>query len=673
MICLSLDGVSLSFGGTDILKGLSFSLGEGERLGIVGVNGAGKSSLLKIIRGELEPTSGSVYLAKGKTVGFLRQSALEDPTLGGADGSTVLSAMLSVFAPLLQKEKELDSLRQQLESDDGRGDGHGESSLADRYATLHEQFTEAGGYSFRSRCRGILRSLSFSAEDEEKPIGKLSGGELTRLALGRVLFAEPDLLLLDEPTNHLDRGTLSFLEKFLRDYRKTVAVVSHDRYFLDRVATKILDIEHGKGRLYDGGYTAFSEKKKKDREIEERHFKNQQKEIERIEAYIAQQRRWNRERNIIAAESRQKQLDKMQRLSRPEALPENIRLRFRECLPSGEDVLSVKNLEKRFGDRVLFRNLSFEVKKGDRLLIIGDNGCGKSTLLKLIMGILPPSAGISLFGYHIEAGYYDQANQNLRGDATALDELWDSFPTLTATEVRSTLALFGFRGEEVFKEVRSLSGGERARLTLAKLSLSGTNLLVLDEPTNHLDIGTREVLEDALLSYGGTVIAVSHDRYFINRLGTKILDFRFAGGEKSPAVPFFFDGSYTEYEQFLERKEAENARPEKDLPYGDGATDKNGGAQMTEAKAKYLQGKRNQAEIRKKRSRLREVRSRCAAIEGELEEISILCGDESVQSDHIRLTALYKRQAALEEELLSLYEENEQLEKDPELASCDKK
>lgn len=388
-------------------------------------------------------------------------------------------------------------------------------------------------------------------------------------------------------------------------------------------------------------------------------------------AYIAQQRRWNRERNIIAAESRQKQLDKMQRLSRPEALPENIRLRFRECLPSGEDVLSVKNLEKRFGDRVLFRNLSFEVKKGDRLLIIGDNGCGKSTLLKLIMGILPPSAGLSLFGYHIEAGYYDQANQNLRNDAAALDELWDSFPTLTATEVRSTLALFGFRGEDVFKEVRSLSGGERARLTLAKLSLSGTNLLVLDEPTNHLDIGTREVLEEALLSYGGTVIAVSHDRYFINRIGTKILDFRFTEGEKAPAVPFFFDGSYAEYEQFLERKEEENARRESSS--GDGAQEKTGGEQMSEAKAKYLQGKRNQAEIRKKRSRLREVRSRCAAIEGELEEISALCADESVQSDHIRLTALYRQQEELEEELLALYEEGERLEKDPELASCDKK
>lgn len=347
MICLSLDGVSLSFGGTDILKGLSFSLGEGERLGIVGVNGAGKSSLLKIIRGELEPTSGSVYLAKGKTVGFLRQSALEDPTLGSADGSTVLSAMLSVFAPFCKRKRSWTASGSSwkaataaatvtVKAVSPTGTRRSTSSLPRQAATASA-----------ADARGILRSLSFSAEDEEKPIGKLSGGELTRLALGRVLFAEPDLLLLDEPTNHLDRGTLSFLEKFLRDYRKTVAVVSHDRYFLDRVATKILDIEHGKGRLYDGGYTAFSEKKKKDREIEERHFKNQQKEIERIEGV-------HRPSSAAGTGSGTSSPPKAGRSSWtkcsgspvPRRCPENIRLRFRECLPSGEDVLSVKNLEK---------------------------------------------------------------------------------------------------------------------------------------------------------------------------------------------------------------------------------------------------------------------------------------------------------------------------------------
>ena len=659
MICLTADGISLSFGAVDILKGISFSLQDGDRLGIVGVNGAGKSSLLKILTGEMPATNGNVYLAKNKSVRFLRQSALDGVAVTDAPvadrlptGGTVLSAMLSVFDDLIREEAQLDELRQRIEA--------GESDLGERYATLHEQFTEAGGYSFRGRCKGLLRSLGFSPEDEEKPLEKLSGGEQTRLALGRVLYAEPDLLILDEPTNHLDRKTLTFLENFLRDYRNTVIVFSHYRYFLDRVTTKILNIEHGKGRMYDGNYSVFTEKKKKDREIQERHYKNQQREIARIEAYIEQQRRWNRERNIIAAESRQKQLDKMEREERPEALPDVVRLSFGQSYPSGEDVLTVKRLKKGFASRTLFEDLSFEVKKGDRLLIVGDNGCGKSTLLKILMGLMLPTDGMYRFGYNVKAGYYDQANQNLRESSTVLDELWDAFATLTQTEVRSALALLGFTGDDVLKEVRNLSGGERARLTLAKLSLSKTNLLILDEPTNHLDIETREVLEEALMAYEGTVIAVSHDRYFIRRLATKLLDFR--GGtaetagkaEDKTATPSFFDGTYEEYLQYLERVALTmaEAAPADAAPAS--------GQPMTEAKAKYLQGKRSQAEIRKKRTRLREVKARCTAIEQELEEISAKC--EASPSDHLLLAELYARQETLEEELLTLYEESEALE-----------
>lgn len=630
MVALSCSELSLAFGDADILRDVTFSVNEGDRVGIVGVNGAGKSSLLKLITGSLPKSGGSVYFAKDKTMAMLEQGVLPRDS-----EESVTEVMLGCFPSLLADEKRLAELQSRLD--------RGDQTAAESYASLHDRFTRDGGYAFRGRCKGLLRSLGFTEEDALLPVRKLSGGQKTRLALGQILFREPDLLILDEPTNHLDMETLSWLEGHLRDYKKTLLVVSHDRYFLDRVTTKILDIENTHAKLYDGNYSVFTEKKKKDREIQERHYRNQQREIARIEAYIEQQKRWNRERNIIAAESRQKQLDKMERVEKPENAPEEVRLRFCTGYASGDEVLDVKGLRGGYNGQALFSGMQFEVRRGDRLLITGHNGCGKSTLLKILTGRISPMGGSYRFGYNVNPGYYDQENQNLVESNTVLDELWDAYADRTQTEVRSALALMGFTGDDVFKRVSELSGGERARLTLCKLSLSETNLLILDEPTNHLDIGTREVLEEALSAYDGTVVAVSHDRYFVRKLATHILDFR-----KDGEPPFFFRGGYEDYLAY--NLQAAPPAEEQTAPA------------MTAAKQQYLENKKKGAEERHRQKLLRDDRAEVERIEARLDAISNECEENA--SDHLRLTALYEEQTSLEERLLFLYEELEQLEAD---------
>ncbi|MBQ6701963.1 MAG: ATP-binding cassette domain-containing protein [Clostridia bacterium] len=619
MISISCENINMTFGSEEIIKKVSFALNEGDRLGIVGVNGAGKTTLFKVITGEYTPTDGSVYIAKDKTLGVLVQENAFD------ENGTVLGETMLAKQDLIDLEKEIEFLRRDLEK--------GNNELAARFTSLHERFTKEGGYEFRGRIKGTLKNMGFDESMWDVRISKLSGGQKTRLAMVRLILKEPDIMLLDEPTNHLDTYSVEWLEDFLRTYKKTVLIISHDRYFLDRTATKILEIENGKGKVYNGNYSSYTEQKKTDREIQERHYKNQQREIARIESYIEQQRRWNRERNIIAAESRQKQLDKMERVERPDALPESIRLRFNSATESGNDVIKAKGLSKSFGGLRLFDNVSFEIHKREHVFITGINGCGKSTLIKILAERLRSDSGSLEYGYNVKVGYYDQANQDLDNDNTVLDELWNSHESLTQTEIRNALALFLFKGDDISKSISMLSGGEKARLTLCKLILSRMNLLILDEPTNHLDINSREALENALLEFDGTIIAVTHDRYLLSKLANRILSF-----DEGNVTDFI--GTYEDFCRFKKNRDLGNESEKSD--------------KMTDAKESYLQNKREQAEIRKQERKIRLAKEEVEKIENEL--VLLEADIKECETDYVRSAELWEKKETLENRLLELYE-----------------
>ena len=644
MIAISVNDLSLSYGTTPILEKISFSLDETDKLGVIGVNGCGKSSLFRLILGVETPTEGGVYLSRGKTVGVLTQDGAFD---NADENETVLVHMYRAFPHLLAAEKRLSELEGGLK--------RGEDAAIREYTDLHDRYVREGGLEFRGRAASILQKLGFDAAACEQTVGTLSGGQRTRLALAIQLSREPDILMLDEPTNHLDIATLQWLESFLVNYPKCVMVISHDRYFLDRVTNKTLSIEHHRAKLYNGGYTKSMEQRRLDREIAERHWKNQQREIARQEAYIAQQRAWNRERNIIAAESRQKLLDKMERVERPKNDPRAIRMRFSESLASGNDVLEVRGLSMRFPSRTLFEDLSFLIKRGERVLVIGPNGCGKSTLIKMILGQTPPSSGVIEIGYNVQIGYYDQENQNLSPENTVLDELWNAYPSLTETEIRNTLGLFRFTGEEVFKEVAVLSGGERARLTLAKLILSQMNLLVLDEPTNHLDVDSREALETALEQFDGTILTVSHDRYLIDKLATRILEIKPGDAFPGDLLDFPISHRGRAYTELQEYKTARIAECESTLGTATVAPAVTGG------KEQYLKNKQAAADARKKKAQLERWRRECTELESELEALEAeLFGDAA--ADYVRAAKLDARKTEVEERLMELYELLEQAE-----------
>lgn len=597
MIAIGCDNIALSYGTDVILDGVTFSINEGDKVGVVGVNGAGKTTLFRFLCGEAEPDSGSVFVCKGKTIGYLKQH------IDYLGEKSIYEELVSRYIP----------------------------PKTDDPSVLSAHKGE-----YLSRCKGILKNLGFSESDTLK-ISSLSGGQKTRLALAVILLRDDDILMLDEPTNHLDVSALEWLEDTLKNEKKTILVISHDRYFLDKVTTKTLEIENHKAKLYNGNYTIFAQKKQTEREIQERHYENQQREIARIEAYIAQQKRWNRERNIIAAESRQKMLDKMVRKERPEALPDKMRLTFNSAGRSGDDVLSVRGLCMSYPQRKLFSNVSFEIKYRDHAFIYGENGCGKSTLIKMIAGQLPPQKGVVDYGYNVIAGYYDQENQQLDDKNTVMDELWSVDPTLSPTEIRNTLALFIFRGDDCYKQVSELSGGEKARLSLAKLILSSNNLLILDEPTNHLDINSREALEKALSEYDGTIIAVSHDRYFMNKLASRMLVF---GAEKEGEI-FDYHGSYSEYLSYKERFLTSNAE----------SVSK---AEDSVNKQAYLKKKEEQAEERKRLHKIEVAKKKAAELEAKLSELDKEYNDPEVS--HSRLAELWQEKEAAEEELMSVYE-----------------
>ncbi|MBQ3483137.1 MAG: ABC-F family ATP-binding cassette domain-containing protein [Clostridia bacterium] len=645
MTVISVADITVSFGTHTVLDRVSFALSESDRMGIIGVNGCGKSTLFKVITGELEPDAGKVFRSGGKSVGILTQDGAFD--VDESLGDNALAQMIGAFPELLAAEAELAELEKKLHDGAKNADDPAFAALTAAYTEKNAGFIRDGGLEFRSRCASVLLRMGFDEPTMHQPLCTLSGGQRTRLALARQLAREPDILLLDEPTNHLDVETLSWLESFLIQYRKCVLVISHDRYFLDRVTNKTLALEYGRAKLYNGGYTASMEQRRIDREIAEKHYQIQQKEIARQEAYIAQQRAWNRERNIIAAESRLKLLAKMEKLEKPREAPRAIRLSFTQALASGNEVLTVKRLSMAFGEKKLFSDLNFLLKKGERLFVVGPNGCGKSTLIKLILGMLTPTAGRIESGYNVEIGYYDQENQNLTPENTVLDELWNAYPQLPETQIRSTLALFRFVGEDVFRTVSVLSGGERARLTLAKLILSHMNLLVLDEPTNHLDIDSREALESALAAFDGTVLTVSHDRYFMDKLATRLIELRpgraFDGDMADYTVTHVGRG-YSEYLEFKHARES-------------GLTPETASVAptMSDSKAQYLARKQSEADARREKARRARLAKEAEALESELAEIEQeLYG--SAASDYTRAAELDARRTEAEERLLEIYE-----------------
>lgn len=647
MTVISVNNISLSFGTNEILRDISFSLNENDKLGIIGVNGCGKSTLLSLILGDREADSGNVYISKQKTLGVLRQNdaflAVEEELGDGGQTLTALEVMYRTFEHLIMKEQRLSELEREM------NEKGADERTAAQYAELNEKFISEGGLEFRGRCASTLLKMGFDERQINLPYSALSGGQKTRLALSRELCREPDILLLDEPTNHLDIETLAWLESYLVAYKKCVIIISHDRYFLDRITNKTLIMEHKTAKLYDGGYTAATEKHKKDEEIQLRHYKNQQKEIARQEAYIEQQRAWNRERNIIAAESRLKLLEKMERVERPKEAPKPIKMKFNSSIESGNDVLTVNSLSFAYGSSApLFEDLSLLVKKRDRLFFVGANGTGKSTLIKLIIGNLVPSSGYVEAGTNVKVGYYDQENQNLTESNTVLDELWNAYPSLTEFTIRSTLASFRFVGEDVFKLVSVLSGGERARLTLAKLLLSDMNLLILDEPTNHLDIASREALEEALLGFDGTIITVSHDRYFIDKLATRIVEIIPPANGKCRDIAVTKPGEG--YSELCRERERQNSLAQLSSSFAQTAS--------AGGKEQYLATKKNTAEQKKRERYIERLKKEAETLEEELESIEAEMNGDSA-TDYKRLSELDNRKNEIEERLLFIYEETE--------------
>ncbi|MFT4007289.1 MAG: ABC-F family ATP-binding cassette domain-containing protein, partial [Lacrimispora sp.] len=511
---LSCSNISKAFGSNEVIKHASFHIEDHEKAAIVGINGAGKSTLLKIIVGEMPADDGEVVISKGKTMGYLAQHQ----DLSG--DRTIYEEVLEIKRPLIEMEAKI----RKLEMDMKHITGEELDSMLSSYSRLNHEFELQNGYAYHSEVRGVLKGLGFTEEEFNKPVSALSGGQKTRVSLGRLLLAKPDIILLDEPTNHLDMDSIAWLEGYLINYDGSVIIVAHDRYFLDRVVTKIIELDNGLMNVYQGNYTDYSGKRAMIREAQMKAYLNQQQEIKHQEEVIAKLRSFNREKSIKRAESREKMLDKIEVLDRPSEVNDEMRIRLEPNIISGNDVLTVRDLKKAFDQNLLFEHIGFEIKRGERVAIIGGNGTGKTTILKILNNIVRPDEGEILLGSKVHIGYYDQEHQVLHMEKTLFDELQDTYPFMNNTQIRNILAAFLFTGDDVFKRVKDLSGGERGRVSLAKLMLSEANFLILDEPTNHLDITSKEILEDALINYTGTVLYVSHDRYFINKTATRILD-----------------------------------------------------------------------------------------------------------------------------------------------------
>ena len=668
IMILSCSNICKSFGENDILKQVSFHIEDHEKAAIVGINGAGKSTLLKVLIGKLNADDGVVTWAKGASIGYLAQHQ----DLEGAE--TIYDALLEVKKPVIQMEARIRSLELEMKSASG---DELETKLSE-YSRLNHEFEMADGYSYQSEITGVLKGLGFTEDEFSKPITALSGGQKTRVSLGKLLLTKPDILLLDEPTNHLDMESIAWLETYLRNYSGAVIIVAHDRYFLDRVVTKIIELDMGHCTVFSGNYSAYSDKKAMLRDAAIRAYLNQQQEIRHQEAVIAKLKSFNREKSIKRAESREKMLDKIERLEKPTQANDSMDIRLEPDVVSGNDVLTVTDLSKSFDTQTLFTNVDFEIKRGERVAIIGNNGTGKTTLLKIINGIIPADSGQIRLGSKVHIGYYDQEHQVLHMDKTLFQEIQDTYPNMNNTQIRNTLAAFLFTGDDVFKLIRDLSGGERGRVSLAKLMLSDANFLLLDEPTNHLDITSKEILESALNRYTGTVLYVSHDRYFINRTATRILDLT--------------DGSFINYignyDYYLEKKEdveaafaaRQMAQTAANHPTGTNSpqaastasgisSNRTSQTAMTassagspaDGKIDWKAQKEEQARLRKRQNELKKIEDKIHELETRDGEIDELLSQEDVYTDVSRLMELNKEKESIQKELEVLYEKWEEL------------
>ena len=637
---LACQNINKAFGTNVILKDASFHIEEKEKAAIVSINGAGKSTLLKIIMKQIPADSGEVILAKDRTIGYLAQHEAV------SSGNSIYEELLEVKQDIFELERHIRTLELQMKSQSG---GELEQTL-ELYNRLNTEFEQKNGYACKSEIVGVLKGLGFTEDEFSKQVDTLSGGQKTRVALGKLLLAKPDLILLDEPTNHLDMQSIAWLENFLINYSGAVIIVAHDRYFLNRVVSKVIEIDHAKATTFLGNYSAYSEKKAQLRDSQLKAWMNQQREIKHQQEVIDKLKSFNREKSIKRAESREKMLEKMEVLDRPDTEVQELKLSLEPRFPSGNDVLRVEGLAKSFGDHTLFTDLDFEIKRGERVALIGNNGTGKTTILKIINELLAADAGSFTLGSKVCIGYYDQEHHVLHMEKTLFEEISDDYPTLTNTEIRNVLAAFLFTGDDVFKRISDLSGGERGRVSLAKLMLSEANFLILDEPTNHLDILSKEILEQALNRYTGTVFYVSHDRYFINQTATRIL-------ELTGNTLVNYIGNYDYY---LEKKD------ELTKIYVPSATEEEtaslpSSSAETAGKLTWQQQKEEQARIRKRQNELKKTEDRIHVLEVRDKEIDELMMQEEVFTNVAKCVELNKEKTAINEELEQLYERWEEL------------
>ena len=635
---LSCANISKAFGTDQILSDVSFHINENEKVAIVGANGAGKSTLFKIIMNELSPDTGNVIFPKGTTVGYLAQH--QDL----ASENTIYDELLAIKQDIIT----LDHKIRQMEQDMTHLSGERLEQLLESYTRLTHEFEEKNGYAYRSEIVGVLKGLGFTEEDFDKKTNALSGGQKTRVSLGKLLLSKPDVILLDEPTNHLDLESIAWLENYLLNYNGTVVIVAHDRYFLNKVVSKIVEIEYGKATVFQGNYSDYATKKAAIRDAQMKQYLNQQREIKHQEEVIAKLRSFNREKSIKRAESREKMLNKMDTLDKPITENQTMNLTFEPSVVSGNDVLSVKQLKKSFDDITLFENLSFEIKRGEKVSIIGNNGTGKTTILKILMDRLNPDAGEISFGSNVKIGYYDQEHQVLDMDKTIFEEIHDAYPSMTQTKIRNTLASFLFTEDDVFKRIKDLSGGERGRVSLAKLMLSEANLLILDEPTNHLDIVSKELLENALNNYTGTVLYVSHDRYFINQTATRILEL--AGKQ--------FFNYIGNYDYYLDKKDTLHAAANYNENDTASSVETN---TVSKNKLSWQQQKEQQAQIRKIENEIKKCETSITKLEARNEEIDALLVKEEIYTNVEELVKLNNEKKEIETQLEELMERWEEL------------
>lgn len=623
---LSCNNINKSFGTNVILNNVTFQIEEKEKIAITGVNGAGKSTLFKILAEEISPDSGEIFKSKETTIGYLSQNMEFNTT------NTIINEMMLVFTNVIQLESELRILEKEM----SMYKGIELTNLMDKYSLLQHQFEESNGYGYKSQIKGVLKGLGFDEQQFNQSINQLSGGQKTRIALAKLLLSFPSILLLDEPTNHLDINAIEWLEDFLKNYSGTVLIISHDRYFLDKLVSRVIEIENNKSSIYNGNYSFYAKHKQINREIHLKQYLNQQKEIKRQEKIIQTLKSFNREKSVKRARSREKALEKIDRIDCPEALPSAIKFSLEPTITSGNDVIHVENLSKSFGDKRLFKNVTFDLKKGEKVALIGSNGVGKTTLFRILLDQMNYDKGLIRLGTNVKIGYYDQEQQNISYNKAIINEISDTYPSLTFGEIRNILAAFLFTEDDVFKKISTLSGGEKGRVALAKIMLSEGNCLLLDEPTNHLDLLSKEVLEDAINNYSGTVLYISHDRYFINRTASKVLELTSLGITE-------YLGNYDYY---LEKRTQTNPQI---------SSINNKKEKTTSSKEEWLQKKEEQTQQRKLQAQIETVEKQIHHIEKQIEEIDNLLCLEEVYSNPEKSKEAYDNKMKLDAQLETLY------------------